>query len=225
MNDDTSLPPRLPRREAIRWMLAAAASASLLDRPAFGGQTKITGSPEGTKGGYGTDPDLMKIYAPGDCWPLTFTETQRKTAAAWCDVIIPEDDKSPSASKVGVVDFIDEWISAPYPEQQADRQPVLEGLAWMEAESKKRFDKDFASLSEEQKHAICDDICHGAKAKKEFKTAAKYFSRFRSLTAGGFYSTPVGMADIGYVGNIPLAKFDGPPQEVLDRLGVTQTVS
>jgi hypothetical protein len=215
----------MPRREAIRWMLAAAASVSALDHPAFGVRPKIIGSPEGTPGGYGTDPNLMKIYAPGDCWPLTFTDTQRKTAAAWCDVIIPEDDKSPSASKVGVVDFIDEWISSPYPQQQPDRKIVLDGLAWIEAESQKRFEKDFASLNEEQKHAICDDICYPPKAKKEFKEAAKFFSRFRSLTASGFYSTPVGMADIGYVGNTPLAKFDGPPQEVLDRLGVTQTVT
>jgi hypothetical protein len=215
----------MPRREAIRWMLAAAASISALDRPAFGAQNKMMGSPEGVKGGYGTDPNLMKIYAPGDCWPLTFTDAQRKTAAAWCDIIIPEDEKSPSASKVGVVDFIDEWISAPYPDQKADRQPVLDGLAWMEAESKKRFDKDFASLNDDQKRAICDDICYPPKAKKEFKNAAKYFTKFRSLTAAGFYTTPPGMADIGYVGNTPLPRFDGPPQEVLDRLGVTQTVS
>ena len=224
MNDQAPLSPRMPRREAIRWMLAAAASLSVLDRPAFGAAPRLASGLDPTKGGYGTDPNLMKIYAPGDFWPLTLSAEQRKTAAAWCDIIIPEDDRSPSASKVGVVDFIDEWISAPYPRQQADRKTMLDGLAWMEAESKKRFDKDFASLSEEQKHAICDDICYLAKAKKEFKEGAKYFSRFRSLTAAGFYTTPVGMADIGYVGNTPLASFDGPPQEVLDRLGVTQTV-
>jgi hypothetical protein len=68
-------------------------------------------------------------------------------------------------------------------------------------------------------------VCYGPKAKPEFKEAARFFSKFRSLTAGGFYSTPAGMADMGYVGNMPLARFDGPPQEVLDRLGVTQTVT
>ena len=223
MNDDQSPLPRIPRREAIRWMLAAAA-ASALDPAAFGAQKKMIGSPEGIAGGYGTDPNLVRDYAPGDCWPLTLTEAQRKTAATWCDVIIPPDDKSPSASQLGVVDFIDEWVSAPYPDQKADRKIVLAGLEWMEAESKKRFDKDFAALSEEQKHAICDDICYGAKAKQEFKEAAKYFAKFRSLTASGFYTTPQGMTDLGYVGNTPMAKFDGPPQEVLDRLGVTQTV-
>lgn len=206
-------------------MLGAATTLTGLDLTALGKPPKFLGSADGTPGGYGTDPNLVRTYEPGDCWKLTFTEAQRTTAAAWCDVLIPADDKSPSASKVGVVDFIDEWISAPYEEFQDDRKLILDGLAWIEAESKKRFEKDFASLSEEQKHAICDDVCYGPKAKPEFKEAAKCFSKFRSLTAGGFYSTPVGMADIGYVGNSPQLRFDGPPQEVLDRLGVTQTVS
>ena len=214
-------PNRIDRRTAIKWISSAALTAALAPRALEGKPVHLVGA---TVGGYGTDPDLLKTYHPGDLWALTFTAEQRQTAATLCELIIPADEHSPSAAALGVPDFIDEWISAPYPEQQEDRKPVLDGLAWMEAESKQRFDKDFASLSEEQKHAICDDVCHGAKAKKEFKTAAKYFSKFRSLTAGGFYSTPVGMADIGYVGNTPLAKFDGPPQEVLDRLGVTQTV-
>ena len=103
-----------------------------------------------------------------------------------------------------MVDFIDEWISAPYPEQKADRQPILDGLAWMEAESKKRFEKDFASLSDEQKHAICDDICFVEKAQPGFVKAANFFSRYRDLTAGGFFTAPQGRKDLGYVGNVAL---------------------
>ena len=160
MNEQTSPLPRLPRREAIRWMLAAA-SLSALDHSALAGKPKVSSSVEGTPGGYGTDPNLLKNYQPGDCWALTFTEAQRTTAAAWCDVIIPADDKSPSASKLGVVDFIDEWISSPYSEQQEDRQLVPRRPRLpIEAESQKRFPaRSFASLSDEQKRAICDDIC------------------------------------------------------------------
>ncbi len=54
---------------------------------------------------YGTDPNLVRVYKPGDLWPLTFTSAQRATAAVLCDLIIPADAKSPSASSVGVVDF------------------------------------------------------------------------------------------------------------------------
>jgi hypothetical protein len=207
-----SEPQRMDRREAIKWMLAATATVSLLNSRSFGANASATG--------YGTDPDLMKYYKPGDLWPLTFAKEQRRAVTALCDVIIPADDKSPGAGSLGVPDFIDEWISAPYPEQQADRKEILDGLAWLDQESEKRFGKVFADLNDKQKCNICDDICYVPKAKHKFKTAAHFFAKFRNLTAGGFYTTPQGWKDIQYIGNVALAKFDGPPPEVLKYLNL-----
>ena len=204
---------RMDRRDAIKWMLAASATVSLLNFKSFG-----AGSLSAV--GYGTDPDLLKDYKPGDFWPLTFTDEQRRAAAALCDAIIPADEKSPSASSVGVPDFMDEWVSAPYPEQQNDRKEILAGLAWLDGESKKRFQKVFADLSGEQKREICDDICFVPNAKPEFRSAANFFAKFRNLTAGGFYTTLQGWKDIQYVGNVALARFDGPPPEVLKFLNL-----
>ncbi len=130
------------RRTTIKWMLAAAVSMPLLQRRAFA--QEVTAQP--SVHGYGTDPDLTKLYRPGEFWPLTLTPTQRRTAAALCNVILPDDGRSPSAESVGVVDFIDEWVSAPYPRQLEDRPIVLEGLAWMDAEALLRFEKYFAEL-------------------------------------------------------------------------------
>jgi hypothetical protein len=152
---------------------------------------------------------------------LTLTDAQRRTVTALCDLIIPEDGVSPSASAVGVPDFVDEWISAPYPDQAADRPVILKGLAWLDAESNRRFGIDFAAGGHMEMTSICDDICSGAAAKPEFKEAARFFDRFRSVTTGGFYTTPEGTKDIGYIGNVALTRFDGPPQEVLDRLGIS----
>jgi hypothetical protein len=139
-------------------------------------------------------------------------------------VILPKDQYGPAASEVGVVAMIDEWVSAPYPQQQGDRPVILEGLAWIEDESNKRFKKSFADLSIEQHHAICDDICYGGAARAEFAQAAHFFSRFRSFAAAAYYATPPGWQAIGYVGNVALPSFDGPPPEVLKILGVEQTV-
>jgi hypothetical protein len=116
-------------------------------------------------------------------------------------------------------DFIDEWISAPYPNQRGDRDIVLSGLSWINTEANKRFSKGFADITDAQKTAIADDIC-STKTAPEFAKAAKFFSKFRDLTAGGFYTTPVGMKDIGYRGNVPLEKFDGPPLEALKKAGL-----
>ena len=213
--------PRVDRRTAIKWMLTAAASATLLARsnPTLAASL----NPIGSKG-YGSDPDLLKAYKAGDVWPLTLTEAQRRTAAALCGVIIPEDSNSPSAAALHVHDFIDEWISAPYPEQSADRPVIVEGLIWIDAEAQRRFTRDFAALSTTEQTAICDDICFAPKAAPEFEIHAKFFARFRDLTASGFYTLPEGRKDIGFIGNMPLNSFDGPPPEVLEKLGVTQTV-
>jgi cytochrome c553 len=82
---------RMDRREAIKWVLAASATVSLLEFRSLGATPAAHG--------YGGDPDLMRSYKPGDVWPLTLTNEQRRTVTALCDVIIPADDKSKAAGK------------------------------------------------------------------------------------------------------------------------------
>ena len=210
--------PRLDRRAAIKWMLAASAVVAVTDRPMlFAGQQQAAAP--ATKG-YGTDPLLNKEYKPGDLWPLTMTDAQRRTAAALCAVIIPAEGSVPSAADLGVHDFIDEWISSPYSDQQGDREIVLKGLGWINEEAQRRFGKDFADLDAKQTKAVCDDLCHAPEAKPEHAEGAKFFAKFRDLTTSGFFTTPEGMKDLGYVGNVPLAEFKGPPSEVLAKLGL-----
>lgn len=201
---------RVDRRTALQWVLAAAAALHL-PKPTFADSM--------VKAGYGKDPDLLKVYQANSLWPLTLTKSQRATATVLSDVIIPADEESPAASAVGVVDFIDEWISAPYPDNVRDKPLILEGLAWIDAESQRRFKKDFAKLSDAQRTAICDDIS-AANPKPAFAQPAAFFARYRALTAGGFYTTPVGMKDLRYVGNVALTSFEGPPPEVLKKLGL-----
>lgn len=205
--------PRIDRRVAIQWMLGATASMAVRDGELFAAEETIKAK------GYGSDPSMVKIYKPGDVWPLTLTELQRRTASALCDVIIPADKVTPSASAVGVHDFIDEWISSPYPAQAGDRQTILDGLKWIDDEAKKRFQKRFAELTSDQQTAICDDLA-SAKPKAEHKKAASFFKRYRDLTAGGYFTTPEGMKAIGYVGNVPSGTFEGPPVEALKHVGL-----
>ncbi len=208
---------RLPRRTVLKWFAVAAAAMHL---PEFRAEAQAAVEAKG----YGTDPDINKFYQPGSFWPLTFTPAQRKTAIALADVILPKDHFGPAASELRVVDYLDEWISAPYEDQQKDRKTILPGLEWIEAEAQKRFQKDFASLSAEQHHAICDDIAWTGNVKPEFKKGASFFAKFRTLAASAYYGTAAGWEALGYIGNVPLASFDGPPPEVLAKLGVEQTV-
>jgi hypothetical protein len=209
--------PRIDRRTALKWIATASAGLLLTPRWSLGADA---GAAVVYANGYGTDPNLIKTYNPGDLWPLTLSPAQRQTVISLCDTIIPADAKSPSASAVGVHDFIDEWISAPYPGNVLDRGIVLEGIEWIEAESQKRFGLSFANTIGRQKTAICNDIAFEKEAGESFKKPAKFFARFRDLTAGGFYTTPEGMKDIGYIGNVPLEKFEGPPADLIKKLGL-----
>ena len=205
---------RINRRVALKWIFTAAGGVLLSDEFL----QAAAAEPGGV--GYGTDPDLTRIYKPGELWPLTLNAEQRKTAAALCDCIIPADEVSPSASAVGVTEFIDEWVSAPYPKQREDRKLVLAGLEWIDDEAKRRFGVTFAAASISQQTEICRDICYEPKARADHQSAARFFTRYRDLTAGGFYTTPEGTKDIGYVGNVPQTSFEGPPPELIRKLGL-----
>jgi hypothetical protein len=217
-HDQTPSSPRLPRRTVLKWFAAVAAATQL---PDLGGTVEAAAAAPAAKG-YGMDPDLSKFYQPGDFWPLTLTPAQRRTAAALCDVLIPADSGSPSAASVGVVDFIDEWVSAPYPQQQGDRPIVIEGLAWIDDEARRRYTRSFADLDMTQQSAICDDIAYEPRVHPSLAKAALFFARYRDLTAGGFYSTPEGRKDLQYIGNVALARFDGPSLEVLRKVGLDE---
>jgi hypothetical protein len=212
---------RLSRREVIKFFAAMTATVAAHDLTAL---AQAPQSVPPLAKCYGSDPDLVKMYKPGDVWPLTLSAEERKATAALADLIFPADDLGPAASTLRVADYIDEWVSAPYPAQQNDRPVLLEGIGWLDAEAQKRFTKTFAELSVEQQSAICDDICWPADAKPEFRKAAQFFLLFRGLAAGAYYATPEGWKALVYVGNVALATFDGPPPEVLERLGLEQTV-
>src|SRR5437879_6714285 len=123
----------MDRRTTVKWMLAASAAWPLLRSRAARAEAPATSAQ-----GYGTDPNLLTVYHPGDLWPLTLTAPERRLAGLLADIIIPADESSPSASAVGAVAFIDEWVSAPYPAQQRARGLVLEGVAWLETEAVRR---------------------------------------------------------------------------------------
>ena len=205
----------MDRRTSLQWLLAASAASPGLSAAA---QTAPKAK-EAKK--IGTDPDMVHRYKSGELWPLSFTERERRCAAALCALIIPADDRSPSAADLHVEVFIDEWISAPYDDQAKDRAVILKGLAWIDADSEKRFGAVFAAIKPEQQSQIADELCKPVAKDAPLHEAARFFSRFRDLAAGGFYTTPEGMKDLGFVGNTPSQTFDGPPLAVLKIVGVS----
>ena len=212
MNEESRM--QIDRRTAFKWVLAAAAALQMPDALAAEMEKVVSAV------GYGKDPDLLKVYAPGELWPLTLSAAQRSSATVLADAILPADGEWPAASKLGVIEFVDEWISAPYSQMTNDRSTIVQGLEWLDAESKHRFKNGFAELTAKQIDTICEELAPSPKQRKDAESATAFFARFRQLVAAGYYTTPQGMRDIGYVGNVPLAKYDGPPVEVLKQIGV-----
>jgi hypothetical protein len=192
-----------------------AASAAL----AAGPHTKIARAATGpvpAAQGYGTDPNLMQPKAP---WPLTFSPAQREEIRIAADLIIPADEHSPSAGSLHIDSFIDEWVSAPYPRQQADAKIILAGLDWLDAESQRRFGTNFAGATDAQRRQIFDDIAWRGKVAAGTGEGAEFFGKLRQLVMAGFYTLPEGIADIGYKGNSPImGDYPGPSPEALAHL-------
>ncbi len=206
----------MPRRLALKWLAAAAAGMAIagrLDLAAAQTPTK-TGKP------IGSDPILNKDYKPGELWPLVMTPAQRRAAAALADLIIPPDDGGLKPSQLAVHEFVDEWVSSPYDQTAKDRPIVLAGLDFIDAEARRRHQAAFADLAEAQQAGIADAICGATTPAKEYRPYVRFFERFRYLAAGGYFTTPQGMKEIGYVGNRPSATFEGPTPEALKHLGL-----
>jgi len=154
--------------------------------------------------GYGTDPDLLKRPVT---WPRTLSDTQLKSLAALCEIILPAEPPHPSAAALGVHEFLDEWLSAPYPQMQADRTLILGGLLTLDAEMRKAHGVVFAAADPAKQAAMFDQLS-GA------EPTAPFSRRLIELVCAGYYTTRAGHAAIGYVGNVPLASFPPPSAEI-----------
>ncbi len=147
-----------------------------------------------------------------------FTKHEMATIAVLSDIIIPKDEVSGSATEAGVPDFI-EFIVKDMPQHQT---PMRGGLRWLDLESTKRFEKAFIDCESKQQIAIVDDIAYPEKAKPEMKQGVAFFNLMRNLTATGFYTSQIGVEDIGYVGNRP-NQWNGVPDDVLKQYGLAYT--
>ena len=147
-----------------------------------------------------------------------FTKEEMATITLLADIIIPKDDVSGSATDAKVPDFI-EFIVKDMPEHQT---PLRGGLRWLQIESFKRFEKSFNDISATQRIAIVDDIAYPNKVKPGMKPGIAFFTLMRDLTTTGFYTSEIGVKDIGYIGNVP-TQWNGVPDDVLKQYNVAYT--
>lgn len=155
--------------------------------------------------------------APAQAYsPKFFTAHEWQTVRLLVDLVLPGDARSGSATDAGVPEFMD-FILVEYPDHQLWMRG---GLAWLDTETRRRFGPAFVDADATQRTAILDDIAWPDKAPPGVHQGVSFFNRFRDLTASGFFSSEMGVADIRYQGNTFVMDWQGCPPEQLQKLGV-----
>ena len=149
--------------------------------------------------------------------PKFFTAHEWATVGLLANLLIPKDERSGSATDAGVPEFMDFMMV----DQPARQTAMRGGLAWIDRECLRRYDKPFTACAAGERTAVLDDIAWPQRARPEHSHGTAFFTSFRDLTASGFWTTRMGIDDLQYLGNVGVAEWKGCPEEVVKRLGLT----
>jgi gluconate 2-dehydrogenase gamma chain len=200
------------RRDNLKLILTGGIATTLLVNESCKKEdTKITNKELGK---YGRTEDELK-HDEKVLSDVFFTKEELAIVTLLADIIIPKDEVSGSASEAGVPDFI-EFMMKDQPDQQL---PMRGGLKWLDNKCLSIYNKVFSECTSQQRIEIIDQIAYPEKATLEMKPGVKFFNLMRNFVATGFYTSKIGVADMGYKGNVP-NEWDGVPDEVLKKHGL-----
>jgi hypothetical protein len=141
--------------------------------------------------------------------PKYFSASQYAALLVLCDTIIPKDEKSGGALEAGAPEFID-LLTSENPEYQLK---LGGGLFWLDGFCTDRYSKIFLDCAPEQKKEVLGLIAFRKNAKQDpsLSQGVAFFAFLRNLTCDGYYTSKIGIADLGYIGNTALREFPGCP--------------
>jgi gluconate 2-dehydrogenase gamma chain len=140
-----------------------------------------------------------------------FDDHQWATVNVVCDLIIPADEQSGSASQAGVPEFLDDWLAF-RAEQDGNLDltaKIFGGLMWLDRQANDAAGKNFIDIPVDQQKKILDRIAYPGKAAPEDETFVHFFTELRTLTVTGFFSSKVGVAYLPYLGNVAVEEWKG----------------
>lgn len=201
------------RRDSLKTLAVGSLTAgTILAGSCNKKETKIKAAASADS--YGRTPEEAERDA-GLMEETFFTKEEMVTIAVLCDIIIPADDRSGSATDARVPDFI-EFIVKDRPEYQI---PLRGGLRWMDINSAKLFKKSFAACTRTQQLQLVDQIAYPQVNDPGMSQGVAFFQLMRNLTATGFFTSKMGLEDLRYQGNQPNF-WDGVPDDVLKQYGL-----
>ena len=186
----------ISRRDALRRLGLVLAAAGVIDRAGAEEVHAFTAQAQASGGG---------AYAP-----QAFTEHQYRTLERLTDLIVPVENGAPGAVVAGAAAWID-MISS---ENDQLKSIYRNGFTWLDAAMKSRGAADFVSATPEQQTALLDLIAYRRNQSPDLAPGILFFSWVRRMTVDAFYTSAIGINDVGYRGNSPMAEYPSPAESL-----------
>ena len=196
----------ISRRTALQIVTSAPVAAALVWTPAEAAQAHE----------HATAAQAQAAKTATAFKPKFFTAHEYATVGVMADLIIPRDARSGSATDAGVPAFMDFMMI----DQPARQVAMRGGLALVDRLCEERYNKRFTALTDAERRAILDEIAYTTNPDRGLRHHIVFFNSFRDLTASGFWTTKMGIADLQYQGNVFLDEWTGCPDAALKKLGV-----
>jgi len=202
------------RRDTIKTMLVGSlAGGAILSacQPDVGENKKTDSTSDGAYGRT-KEEKARDLKVMGESF---FTEHEIATVAVLCDLILPASATAGAASEAGVPEFIAFIVK----DMESHQLPLRGGMMWLDHRATKKFDQVFIKCNVDQQKELLDEIAYPDAASPDVQQGVSFFNRMRNLVLTGYYTTRMGIDDLGYQGNTP-NNWDGVPADVLAKHGL-----
>ena len=184
------------RREVLRQLALAvtAAGAGMFNVEAARVVHALAGEARAQAGGYS---------------PAALSAHQFRTVTRLAELIVPADAGGGSAVEAGAPEFIDLLCS-----QNPDLMGIYaDGLEWLDAATRRAQGGTFVDASAAQQTAMLDALVaaeRGEPSSADLRDGLGFFNWVRRMTVDAYYTSPIGIADVGFAGNRVLAAYETP---------------
>jgi gluconate 2-dehydrogenase gamma chain len=149
---------------------------------------------------------VSQVRANGPYKPKLLTDHEYATVQRLAELIIPADDVSPSAVEAGAPEFID-LLASGSPEMA---RIYTGGIGWLDHEMEKRYGSAFVTAQPAQQTAMLDLIAYRKTSDPGLAPGIEFFDWARKMVVDAFYTSPIGVKDVGYMGNKGMTTFEVP---------------
>jgi Gluconate 2-dehydrogenase subunit 3 len=186
----------ISRRDALRRLGLVLMTTGFVDRIAAQEVHQMAGS--------------VRAAAGGAYTPTALSAHDYQTLERLTDLIVPVENGAPGAVAAGAAAWIDMMAS----ENEQLKGIYTKGLAWIDAAMVQRGAKDFVTAEPVRQTELLDLIAYRRNQSPELAPGIEFFTWARRMTVDAFYTSEIGIKDIDYRGNTPLASYPAPTEAI-----------